>query len=122
TGCSRSTSAWSRRRMCLTRVAGATPSTRFPRRTTRTPTPPETTMSTETYYYGQGRIFLAERDATTGVPGAYRWVGDVSAFSIKLAVEKVEHKESYSGQRALVRSFPIGKSATIDMTLHQVDT
>lgn len=79
-------------------------------------------MSTETYYYGQGRIFLAERDASTGVPGAYRWVGDVSAFSIKLAVEKVEHKESYSGQRALVRSFPIGKSATIDMTLHQVDT
>lgn len=79
-------------------------------------------MSTETYYYGQGRIFLAERDATTGIPGAYRWVGDVSAFSIKLAVEKVEHKESYSGQRALVRSFPIGKSATIDMTLHQVDT
>lgn len=79
-------------------------------------------MSTETYYYGQGRIFLAERDATTGIPGAYRWVGDVSAFTIKLAVEKVEHKESYSGQRALVRSFPIGKSATIDMTLHQVDT
>lgn len=79
-------------------------------------------MSVETYYYGQGRIFLAERDATTGVPGAFRWVGDVSAFSIKLAVEKVEHKESYSGQRGLVRSFPIGKSATIDMTLHQVDT
>jgi len=79
-------------------------------------------MSTETYYYGQGRIYLAERNATTGVPGDFRWVGDVSAFSIKLAVEKVEHKESYSGQRALVRSFPIGKSATVDMTLHQVDT
>jgi hypothetical protein len=79
-------------------------------------------MNTETYYYGQGRIYLAVRDAITGVPGEFRWVGDVSAFSIKLAVEKVEHKESYSGQRALVRSFPIGKSATIDMTLHQVDT
>jgi len=79
-------------------------------------------MSTETYYYGQGRIYLAERNATTGVPGEFRWVGDVSAFSIKLAVEKVEHKESYSGQKGLVRSFPVGKSATIDMTLHQVDT
>lgn len=79
-------------------------------------------MSVDTYYYGQGRIYLAERDATTGVAGTPRWVGDVSAFSVKLAVEKVEHKESFSGQRALVRSFPIGKSATIDMTLHQVDT
>ncbi len=78
-------------------------------------------MSADTFYYGQGRIYLAERDAVTGVPGLQRWVGDVSAFSVKLAVEKVEHKESYSGQRSLVRSFPIGKSATVDMTLHQVD-
>lgn len=78
-------------------------------------------MSVETYYYGQGRIYLAPLSPSTGLPGAFRWVGDVSAFSIKLALDKVEHKESYSGQRALVRSFPVGKSATIDMTLHQVD-
>lgn len=78
-------------------------------------------MSTESYFYGQGRILLALRDPGTGVAGAYRWIGDVSAFSLKLAVEKVEHKESYSGQRALARSFPIGKTATVDMTLHQID-
>ncbi|MFV9611954.1 hypothetical protein [Pseudomonas aeruginosa] len=37
-----------------------------------------------------------------------------------LAVEKVEHKESYSGQKALVRSFPIGKTATVNITLHSI--
>lgn len=79
-------------------------------------------MAVETYYYGQGRISIAIRDALTGVPGAYRWVGDVSALTVKLATEKVEHKESHSGQRGLARSFPIGKTATIDMTLHQIDT
>jgi hypothetical protein len=78
-------------------------------------------MSIETYSYLQGRIYLALNDPTTGLPGAFRAVGDVSAFAVKLTIEKVEHKESQSGQRALVRSFPIGKAANIDMTLHQVD-
>jgi hypothetical protein len=32
----------------------------------------------ETYYYGQGKVFLARRQAN-GKPGAFRWVGDVSA-------------------------------------------
>ena len=38
-------------------------------------------MPNDTYYYGQGRIYLATRD-TSGTPGAYRFVGDVSAFSV----------------------------------------
>lgn len=77
-------------------------------------------MANDTYYYGQGRISIAKRDSS-GKPGAFRFIGDVSAFSVKLEVDKVEHKESFSGQKALVRSFPIGKNATIDMTMHQVD-
>lgn len=78
-------------------------------------------MSIDTYLYGQGRVSIAVRDPVTGVPGKYRFIGDVSALSIKLATTKVEHKESFDGQRALVRSFPIDKSATLDMTMHQID-
>lgn len=78
-------------------------------------------MSTETYYYGQGRVSLALRDPSTGVPGAYEWIGDVSALTLKYTSDKVEHKESYSGQRGLVRSFPVGAALEIDMTLHQFD-
>lgn len=78
-------------------------------------------MNNETYLYGQGRISVAVRDPTTGAPGPFRWIGDVSALSVKLAVTKVQHSESFSGQRALVRSFPTAKSATVDMTLDQID-
>lgn len=70
----------------------------------------------ESYFYGQGQVDMAP--IVNGVVGKWRWVQDVSALTVKLEVEKVEHKESFSGQKALVRSFPIGKSATIDMTLH----
>ena len=48
----------------------------------------------ETYYYGQGRVSIALRDAITGALGKWRWIGDVSALSIKLSVDKVQHSES----------------------------
>jgi len=74
----------------------------------------------DTYYYGQGKVFAAP--IVNGVLGELRFMGDVSALSVALAVEKVEHKESYSGQKALVRSFPIGKTATLNMTLRSIET
>ncbi|HHM6772742.1 TPA: hypothetical protein ACWMLF_004730 [Pseudomonas aeruginosa] len=72
----------------------------------------------ETYFYGQGKVDAAP--IVNGVVGKWRWIQDVSAMSIQLAVDKVEHKESFSGQKALVRSFPIGKTATLNMTLHSI--
>ncbi|WP_245213537.1 hypothetical protein [Pseudomonas aeruginosa] len=75
-------------------------------------------MAQETYFYGQGEIDAAP--IVNGVLGKWRWIQDVSAMSIQLAVEKVEHKESYSGQKALARSFPIGKTATVNITLHSI--
>ena len=53
------------------------------------------------YFSGQGKVFLAERDATTGQPGAFRFVGNVPELKISLATEYLEHKESVSGQRLL---------------------
>lgn len=79
-------------------------------------------MDTETYLYGQGRVSLALRDATTGVPGRFFYIGDVSALTSKLTTEKAKHVESNSGQKGTVRSFPVGKGCTLDMTWHQFDT
>lgn len=76
----------------------------------------------ESYYYGQGRISIALRDPTTGLSGKWRWIGDVSALSVKLTVDKVTHNESYSGQLAQTRMFPTKKTATLDMTINQIDT
>lgn len=79
-------------------------------------------MDTETYLYGQGRVSLALRDATTGVPGRFVYIGDVSTLTSKLTTEKAKHVESNSGQKGTVRSFPVGKGCTLDMTWHQFDT
>lgn len=56
----------------------------------------------ETYSYGQGKVYLAER-LPSGEIGVQRWVGDVSELSISLNVEDLTHKESYSGNRQEVR-------------------
>lgn len=76
-------------------------------------------MNIDPHYYGQGRISLALLDAITGVAGAFKWIGDVSAFSLKPNSDKVQHKESWSGQRGLTDSFPIGAAIDINMTLYQ---
>lgn len=72
----------------------------------------------ETYYYGQGKVYLARR-GPDGKPLSWRWVGDVSALSQALTVENLTHKESYSGQRMTVRRFPTSKDGTVTMTWHE---
>lgn len=74
---------------------------------------------TETYSYGQGRVYLAQRNAA-GVIGAQRWVGDVSALSIKFTVEDFTHKESYSGQRLEVRKIITSREGELSATFHEL--
>lgn len=76
------------------------------------------TQQSETYYYGQGKVYLAPRLAS-GRPGAFRWIGDVSALSLALTVERLNHKESYSSQRGTVRSFVTSKDGTLTSTWHE---
>jgi len=69
----------------------------------------------ETYYYGQGKVYSRK----TG--GKWRWWGDVSALTLRAEIEKAEHKESYSGQKAVVRSIKVGTTVSMQATLHQID-
>lgn len=78
-------------------------------------------MSTiEQYYFGQGK--LSSRPFGTAGRGGWRWWGDVSKLDVAGSTEKLSHKESYSGQKATVRSFSLGSALTISGTLHQLDT
>lgn len=70
------------------------------------------------YFLGQGKVYIAKRDAN-GNAQAQRWIGDVSAAKLTLKTSKAEHKESYSGQRALAKSITVGKEASIDLTVMQ---
>lgn len=72
----------------------------------------------ETYYYGQGRVYLAKRDAN-GKPKAWRWIGDVSALSLALTVENLSHRESYSGGRSVVRRIVTSKDGSVSSTWHE---
>lgn len=73
----------------------------------------------ETYYYGQGKVYLSRRLAN-GKPAAIRWIGDVSALSLALTVERLSHKESYSGNRGTVRSFITSQDGTLTATWHDL--
>lgn len=74
----------------------------------------------EKYQYGQGKILLAPW-ATTIDPASYQWIGDADGFSLKPTSDKVQHKESYSGQKGLARSFPVGAALDVTINGYQFD-
>lgn len=52
------------------------------------------------YFSGQGRVLMAPRLAD-GTPGKFRWVGNVPELTLSPERTTREHKESYTGQRAV---------------------
>lgn len=78
-------------------------------------------MATEYYYYGQGKVWSRRLNPATGT-GKWRWWGDVSSLTAAMELEKLEHRESYSGNKGIARSFPISKALTLSATAHQLDT
>lgn len=73
----------------------------------------------ENFYYGKGRLSIAVRDPVTKVLGKFAYVGDVSALSAKPTTQMVQHKESNSGQTALVRNFPSERAMMLDWTFSE---
>lgn len=67
------------------------------------------------YFSGQGKIFVAP--IIDGLVGVFRWVGNVPDFSPKFDTSKLEHKESWSGQRLLDKSITTENKSTISATL-----
>lgn len=53
------------------------------------------------YYSGQGTLYVAKRDATTGRPMGFSSIGNVPELTIDVSVSKFEHVESESGNRLL---------------------
>lgn len=68
------------------------------------------------YFSGQGRVYLAERDAN-GNPLDLRWVGNVPDLKISLAVDKKPHKEASTGQRLTDFELIAGKEGELNCTL-----
>lgn len=69
------------------------------------------------YFSGQGKIYVAE--LTNGLPGPFRWVGNVPDFKPAFENSKLEHKESYSGQRLLDKTITTEVKAKVSATLEE---
>jgi hypothetical protein len=67
------------------------------------------------YYSGQGRVLMGKRDVN-GKGYGFRHVGNCTALSVEIAIEKFEHKESQSGQRAIDLTVVKEKKATVKFT------
>lgn len=67
------------------------------------------------YFSGQGKLFVAP--IVAGVPGQFRWVGNVPDFKPAFDTSKIEHKESYSGQRLLDKVITTENKSTISAEL-----
>lgn len=67
------------------------------------------------YFSGQGKLFVAP--IVAGVPGQFRWVGNVPDFKPSFDTSKIEHKESSTGQRLLDKVITTENKATISAEL-----
>jgi hypothetical protein len=73
------------------------------------------------YFSGQGVLFLAERNATTGLPKTFNSVGNVSALSLGLETTDFDHKESQTGSRSIDLTLVQELNASLVMTLESID-
>ncbi|MDR1037304.1 MAG: hypothetical protein LBT40_12280 [Deltaproteobacteria bacterium] len=73
------------------------------------------------YYRGQGKIFAYTRVLENGlyVPGEGIWLGNAPNFTLTMNVNKVEHRESYSGQNLVDVSYITEKTASLTATLEE---
>lgn len=68
------------------------------------------------YYSGQGRLGIGDRDPVTGQLDNIIFVGNVTSLTLDISVQKFEHKEAMSGDRAIDLTIVQEKNATFKFT------
>ena len=68
------------------------------------------------YFSGQGKLKIAPIVAGI-IAGGYRWVGNVPDFKPAFANTKLDHKESYTGQRLTDKTITTELKSTFSATL-----
>lgn len=72
------------------------------------------------YYSGQGRMYVGDRNPTTGMPEFLTELGNVPNLEVSVEITKFEHKESQSGSRAVDLTIVQEKKGTFTMTLESL--
>lgn len=69
-------------------------------------------------YSGQGKVSLGFRLAS-GLPDVMRWLGNASVFQLGQSADRVERKESFSGNRNPYRAMTATRGGTIKITFDE---
>lgn len=72
------------------------------------------------YYSGQGRVAIADRDFTTGLPGSFTYLGNVTELTINTTNTKLEHQESMTGARGIDQTVIKQVKATVKFKTESV--
>lgn len=71
------------------------------------------------YFSGQGKVYLAPRNLTTGQPINFMHVGNVPELNLELSSDTVEHKESRSGLRVVDKIITTMQKIALNLTLEE---
>lgn len=74
-------------------------------------------MKDGTYYYGQGKVYLALRDSS-GKHGSWRWVGDVSSLNVNFEFTQKIVKSSRKGMVYQTQAHMTECAATVTSVWH----
>lgn len=72
------------------------------------------------YFMGKGRLYFANKNATTGLPGDFTWLGNVPKLTLNTNQTEVEHKESYSGLNLTDKVISTGQKADAAFTVEEM--
>ncbi len=70
------------------------------------------------YISGQGKVYKALKDAD-GNPLAFEFMGNIPTFELAISVDKIEHKESTSGNRLVDLILITGKKVDLTMNVQE---
>lgn len=71
------------------------------------------------YFSFQGELWASPRD-TDGNPTGFVWMGNVPEFQLSLEIEKIEHIESFTGQRATDATLVKSKKGSISLSVEEL--
>jgi hypothetical protein len=81
-----------------------------------------TTPSADNYSLGRGVLYFDKKDPDTGLYTGERDLGNTPAFSVTLALEKLDHFSSRSGLKAKDKTVVVQVTPTFTFTLDEVNS
>lgn len=77
--------------------------------------------NTNDYNLGRGAVYFATNNSSTGLPLAYRHLGNAPEFNINLEVETLEHQASLSGLKTTDKEVTVSQTLGLSLSLDEIN-